>query len=119
VTSRFVATTLLDVYRDNTGLAASGSFDGYNDDAPSAVPLLTRRPSHLKQSTSQPLDPVTGRVTTVERWVGRMRPGTDVQADDRIHEPSTDRWFIVNAADTPAGVTGAADVRLTLTRVAR
>ena len=119
MTSRFVATTLLDVYRDNTGLPASGAFDGYNDDAPSAVPMLIKLPSHLKQSASQPLDPVTGRVTTVERWVGRMRPGTDVQADDRIHEPSTGRWFIVNAAEAPAGVTGAADVRLTLTRVAR
>lgn len=119
MTSRFVATTLLDIYRDNTGLAASGSYDGYNDDAPSTVPVSTGLPSHLKQSTTQPLDPVTGRVTTVERWVGRMRPGADVKVDDRLYEPGSGRWFIVNAADTPAGVTGAADVKLTLTRVAR
>jgi len=119
MTSRFVATTVLDIYRDNTGLAASGSYDGYNDDAPSDTPVLVDLPSHLHKSTTQPLDPASGRVTTIERWVCRMRPGTDAREDDRVHERSTGRWFIVNAVDLPAGVTGAADVKLTLTRVAR
>lgn len=119
MTSKFVATTLLDVYRDNSGLPGSGAFDGYDDNPESTTPVATRLPSHLHMKTRNALDPVTGRTSTIESWTGRMRPGADVRQDDRLREPRTGRWFIVNGVDIPAGGTGANDVTLTLTRIAR
>lgn len=119
MTSRFVATTLLDVYRDNTGLPASGSFDGYDDSAESTVPILTRLPAHLAMTNSKTNDPVSGRVTVIETWTGRLRPATDVRASDRIRDRTTGFWFIVDHANSPALVIGAADVKLALTRVTR
>jgi hypothetical protein len=119
VTTRFVATTLVDVYRDNSGLPATGAFDGYDDELPSTTPLHRDRPAHLYQQQVKTYDPVAGRNTSVEAWVGRMRPGSDVRISDRIYDQRANRWFVVDAVNTPVLVIGAADVKLSLTRIAR
>lgn len=117
--SRFLASTLLEIYRDNTGLAASGSFDGYDDDADSTTPLSTDNPAHLHNASTVTLDPVSGRKTMIEKWTGRLRPGTDVRPSDRVKDLRTGFWFVVDEVFSPPLVIGAADVRLKLTRVAR
>jgi hypothetical protein len=119
MTSRFKASTILDVYRDNSGLAASGAFDGYDDDADSTTPIGVDLPAHLHNGSTVTLDPATGRRTMIEKWTGRMRPGADVQASDRIHDKRTGFWFTVDEAFAPPLVVGSADVRLKLTRIAR
>jgi hypothetical protein len=118
VSSKFRATTLLDLYRDNTGLPASGSFDGYDDDALSTEPLHEALPADVTNITTKASDPVTGRTSIVEKWRARLRPGADVQVADRILDLRTGHWFTVDAAVAPVGATGAADVRLELTRIA-
>lgn len=120
MTSRFKATTLLDVYRDNTGLAASGSFDGYDDNADSTTPLNAEPlPADVTNRTITSSDPATGRVTIVERWRARLRPGADVRVSDRVHDSKTGYRFTVDAVIAPAGAVGLADVRLEMTRIAR
>ena len=119
MTSRFRASTLLDVYRDNSGLAASGSFDGYDDDPDSTTPVAAGLPAHLHNGSTITLDPVTGRKTMIEKWTGRLRPGADVRPSDRVHDTRTGFWFVVDEAFAPPLVVGSADVRLKLTRVAR
>lgn len=119
MTTRFVASTLVDVYRDNSGLAASGSFDGYDDNPDSTVPLHRSRPAHLVLTTRKTYNQVTGRLTVVENWTGRMRPGSDVRISDRVHDTRTDSWFVVDSVNAPALVIGAADVKMELTRISR
>lgn len=119
MTTRFRATTTLDVYRDNSGLPASGSFDGYDDDAESGTPMHAGLPADVTQRTSNTLDPVTGRVTVVERWRARLRPGADVKISDRILDSRTGHRFVVDLVIAPAGATGTADVRLEMTRISR
>lgn len=119
MTSRFTATTKFDLYRDNTGLPASGSFEGYDDTAESTTPLYVALPAHLVASSQSTKDPVSGRRTIVQGWTARLRPGVDVQESDRLLERSTGYRFIVDTVTRPPLVIGAADVRLTLTRVTR
>ncbi len=126
MTSRFMATTLLDVYRDNaTGaLPASGALDGYDEAPATSTPVLAAVPAHValggrQAGTRKTYDPVTGRVTIIETWVGRARPGTDIRASDRLFDRYTGRWFIVDGAQAPATTIGASDVTLSLTRVTR
>lgn len=119
MSSRFRATTLLDVYRDNSGLPASGSFDGYDDDALSTTPLHTALPADVVNISVKASDPATGRTSVVEKWRARLRPGVDVAVADRVLDLRTGYWFTVDAAVAPTGATGAADVRLELTRIAR
>jgi hypothetical protein len=126
VTSRFLATTLLDVYRDNaTGnLPVSGALDGYDEPVPATVPVLRQQPAHValagrNAGSRKTYDPVTGRVTIIESWSGRARPGTDIRPSDRIHDTRTGNWFIVDGVNQPATAIGAADVTLSLTRVTR
>lgn len=120
MTSRFKATTLLDIYRDNTGLAASGSFDGYDDGADSTTPLNpVPLPADVTNRTIKTNDPVTGRTTIVESWRARLRPEVDVRVSDRVHDSRTGYRFTVDAVIAPAGAVGAADVRLEMTRIAR
>ena len=119
MTTRFRATTLLDVYRDNSGLPASGSFDGYDDDAESSTPLHAGLPADVVQQTSNVNDPVSGRVTVVERWRARLRPGADVKISDRILDTRSGHRFVVDVVVAPVGATGTADVRLEMTRISR
>lgn len=119
MTSRFVATTRIDVYRDNSGLPASGAVDGYDDPADSSVALYVAMPAHLVEKTSKTYDPVVGRRTVIETWTGRVRPGSDVRVSDRLYDTRTGHWFVVDHARQPPLVIGAADVRLDLTRVTR
>lgn len=119
MTSRFVPSTYLHVYRDNAGLGASGTFEGYQDPPTSDVPLSVKMPAHLVMSNKKTYDPVSGRRTIIESWTGRMRPGADVQESDRIYDTKTGDWFVVDSVSSPPLVTGAADVKLTLTRVTR
>lgn len=119
MTSRFSASTLLDVYRDNSGLPASGAFDGYDDPADSVTPVATGLPAHLVLTNSKTNDPVAGRVTIIETWTGRLRPGADVRPSDRVRDQKTGYWFVVDHANAPPLVIGAADVKLSLTRVTR
>lgn len=119
MTTRFVASTLVDVYRDNSGLPGSGAFDGYDDPADSTVPLHRARPAHFQLKTRKTFDQVTGRLTVIESWTGRMRPGSDVRISDRVHDTRTDSWFVVDSVVTPVLVIGTADVRMELTRISR
>jgi hypothetical protein len=120
MTSRFIATTLIDLYRDNTGQLITGGFDGYDDHpAESATPLHTRLPAHLTLRTKNVYDPVSGRGTLIESWFGLLRPGADVQESDRLHDLKTGNRFTVDSVNMVPLVVGAADVRLTLTRIAR
>lgn len=120
MTTRFKATTLLDVYRDNTGLAASGCFDGYSDDADSVTPLNTEPlPAHVINKTIKVYDKVTGRISAIETWRARLRPDADVFISDRIKDRQTGHWFTVDAVVAPDSVIGTADVRLEMTRIAR
>lgn len=119
MTSRFVPSTYAEVYRDNAGLGASGTFEGYDDSSLSNVPLYVKLPAHLVQNNKIVYDPVSGRKSIVESWTGRLRPGTDVQESDRIKDTRTGNWFMVDSVISPPLVTGAADVKLTLTRVPR
>lgn len=119
MTTRFRATTLLDIYRDPSRLPASGAFDGYDDDPESATPLYSELPADVTQGTSTVNDPVSGRVTIVERWRARLRPGSDVRVSDRVLDRRTGHRFTVDLVITPVGATGAADVRLEMTRISR
>lgn len=119
MSTKFRATTRVDIYRDNSGLPASGSMDGYDDDALSTDPLYAARPADVTNQSTIANDPVTGRTSVVEKWRARLRPGVDVHTADRIQDKQTEYWFTVDAVITPAGATGSADVRLQMTRIAR
>lgn len=119
MTSRFLPNTYVDVYRDNSGLAASGTFEGYDDPQPEDALLVARRPAYLIATTKRSYDRVSGRTTVVEIWTGRMRPGEDVREFDRVRDQRTGDWFTVDSVISPPLVVGAADVRLSLTRVPR
>jgi hypothetical protein len=120
VTSKFVASTRLDLYRDNSGLAASGSFDGYNDDPVSTTPLYVALPADITDMSKQVFNRATGRMSIIEVWVGRLRPGVDVREQDRLFDTYNGNWFTVDKVTRQPGLAvGSSDAKLSLTRIAR
>jgi hypothetical protein len=107
----FVPTTLLSVYRD----VDVDEFDDPIDD--SIVIEASDLPAVVTEKSQRTFLPAEQRLGMIERYIIRLRPGTDVREGDRLRDQFTNTWYQIQEVINVPLIVGAPDVRVTATRI--
>jgi hypothetical protein len=97
-----VANTWAEVYRDTGD-------DVLGDPVTTTEPVegLERVPMAITERSQRIYDAESDELRTVRYGVGRARIGTDIKADDRIHDLRSGKWWAVRTVSPASpGFTG-------------
>jgi hypothetical protein len=110
--SVFLPTTLMSLYR---GVSENDLGEGTDNNV---VIYASDLPAVITEKSQRTWLPTEGRMTTVQRYIVRFRPGTDIREMDRIRDQFTNAWYQVQEVINVPLVIGAPDVRCAAIRVA-
>lgn len=109
--SAFIPTTLLTLYRGTE----KNQWDEDVDD--NTVTDMTDIPALVTEKSQRTFLPEEQRMTKIERYVIRLRPGTDVREEDRLLDKYTGAMYLVQEVINVPLIIGAPDVRVAAIRV--
>jgi hypothetical protein len=108
----FMATTTVSI------LGGSGE-DEFGDETDGDIPLATKIPASLIESTRTAMEPVSGTPRIIRTHICRLPPDTAVDEKQRIKDEVTGEIYIVVAATRNANPVIAQPLRADLKRTGR
>lgn len=109
-----IATTRVTVVR-GTSTTAFGDVSDLPSEA--GTDAQTRIPASLIEGTRTIFDPASGTPRVVRYAIARLKPGTDVTADDRLRDETTGRTYSITAVTQPTAIGFTPQLRLDLTLI--
>lgn len=110
--SAFLATDLYDVLRGTTT-------NEYGDEGDLDVPVGLPLQGCVTDASRRDWDRATGTPRTVRWYTGRFRPGSDIQAGDRLRSRTTGTVYQLDSDAELPPVAGNVDVIVDLMRVTK
>lgn len=107
----FMPTALVSLYRD----VDEDEFGDPIDD--NVVITASDLPALITEKSQRTFLPAEQRLGVIERYIIRLRPGTDVKEGDRLRDQATDSWYQVQEVINVPLIIGAPDVRVTAVKV--
>lgn len=108
----FFPTTRVSIYRGESQDAFGDPLDD------NTVSDMVDVPAFIKEQSQRTFLPEELRLTTIQRYLIRLKPGTDVREGDRVKDQYTGVWYQVQEVINLPLIAGTPSVRIAAVRIA-